>query len=359
MVPARRLIPSPGTTRNSSQPFDSPLLNPPLNSGDAGSGGAASLAGGDARSCAQRRHHRSDRAVLAQPARPSSREPTSPASCCPPDLVAVAVDADIAITFTNPLSNDAAIATQSYPVTDDPGTQKVQDLSVRYALKSVQIQRQPAIRRRRTGRTWSSPDDTALDTGGTSMPRRRSRSPGTPTPAPTAWCQPDRLLINCRTPYSVVDRLVSERRGGARQRRRLPLLPARSGQGVPDPLARPELDGRRTRASAARQPGVQRGRRPVVVDRTARDDERCRRLHRPDRGGRPARTPTRCAVRSTSPTRQSLSPPSCCRCRPGSPAPSPPTTGSTALTAQTVTGDAAPPRSRSPAASLRRSPGSR
>ena len=61
----------------------------------------------------------------------------------PPDLTPVAVDADIAITFTNPLSNDAAIATQSYPTTADPGTQQVQDLTVRYALKSVQIQRSP------------------------------------------------------------------------------------------------------------------------------------------------------------------------------------------------------------------------
>ena len=161
------------------------------------------------------------------------------------------------------------------PSPDDPGTQQVQDLTVRYALKSVQIQRSPRFGPQ--AGTWTdlvAADDTVLDHGG-----------GTVHAAPAvsfAWdadnradgvVRPTRLLINCRTPYSRHRRVVPERRGGARQRRRTSRAAGSTGQGLPDPLARPELDHRASRACGCPgQPALQRWRRPVVVDGAARDD---------------------------------------------------------------------------------------
>jgi hypothetical protein len=192
------------TTWNHSQPFDTPLATPPLGSGSATSPQANSLP------VALHVPALSD--GTTDPTRLYSYNQLAPVSgatvagiVLPADLALVAVDADIAVTFTNPLSNDAAIATQSYPVISDPGTQKVQDLTVRYALKSVQIQRTP--RYGPQAGIWTdlvAADDTTLDTGGTvhAAPAvsfawdADTRADGTVSPA--------RLLINCRTPYSVV-----------------------------------------------------------------------------------------------------------------------------------------------------------
>lgn len=191
-------------TRGHSQPFDSPLANPPISGGDASSPQANSLP--------VPMHVPALSDGTTDPTTLYSYNQLAPVSgapvngvVLPPDLTPVAVDADIAITFTNPLSNDAAIATQSYPTTADPGSQQVQDLTVRYALKSVQIQRSPRFGPQ--AGTWTdlvAADDTALDTGGTVQA----------TPAVSfAWdadtradggVSPTRLLINCRTPYSVV-----------------------------------------------------------------------------------------------------------------------------------------------------------
>jgi hypothetical protein len=191
-----------GHSYNSSQPMDSPLLNAPLNSGDAGSGGAGSAAVAmhvpalsDGNTDPNRLYSLNE---LNQVTGASIA-----AVVLPDDLVAVAVDADIAITFTNPLANDAAIATQSYPVTTDPGLQKVQDLSVRYALKSVQIQRRPRF----GGGDWTdllSVVDTALDQGGNVHAAPAVSFSWDADSRADGVVSPNRLLINCRTPYSVV-----------------------------------------------------------------------------------------------------------------------------------------------------------
>ena len=194
------------TTFNDSKPMDSPLVNPPLSGGDAGSPHPSEPA----------------QAMYVPALSDGNTEPTRLYSfneldpvrgadiagvVLPAVLPAVAVDADIAITFTNPVANDATIATQSYPVSADPGVQKAQDLTVRYALKSVAIQRRPRFGP--GAGTWTdlvAPADTALDLSGG----------GTVHTAPAvsfAWdadnradgiVSPTRLLINCRSPYSIV-----------------------------------------------------------------------------------------------------------------------------------------------------------
>lgn len=191
-----------GHSDSPSQPMDSRLLNPPLSGGDAGNGGSQAptspmhvpaLSDGNTDPTALYSFNQLSQVSTADVS----------AVVMPDDLTPVAVDVDIAITFTNPLANDAAIATQSYPVTTDPGLQTVQNLSVRYALKSVAIQRRPRF----GGGGWTdlvAAVDTALDLGGNIHA----------TPAVSfAWdadsradgvVSPNRLLINCRTPYSVM-----------------------------------------------------------------------------------------------------------------------------------------------------------
>lgn len=191
-----------GHSDEPSQPMDSPLLNPPLVGGDAGGGGAQAPAAamhvpalGDGNTDPARLYSFNQLNQVGVP------DVTS--VVLPDDLTAVAVDADIAITFTNPLANDAAIATQSYPVTTDPGLQKVQDLSVRYALKSVQIQRRPRF----GGGGWTdlvSVADTALDTGGVLHAAPAVSFAWDADSRADGVVSPNRLLINCRTPYSVV-----------------------------------------------------------------------------------------------------------------------------------------------------------
>jgi hypothetical protein len=122
-------------------------------------------------------------------------------------LTPVAVDADVCLEFANPLANDAAIAADTYAGGVDAGVQKVQDLTVRYALKSVSIKRSPRFGP--GAGTWTdlvAAVDTELDLSGG----------GSVHAAPAVsfrWdsdnradgvLSPKRLLINSRTPYSLV-----------------------------------------------------------------------------------------------------------------------------------------------------------
>ena len=122
------------------------------------------------------------------------------------DLPVVAVDADVCIQFTNPVANDAAIATDTYVAGTDLGVQQVQNLTVRYALKSVSIKRSPRFGP--DAGTWTdlvAAVDTELDVSGG----------GTVHAAPAVsfrWdvdnradgvLSPTRLLLNSRTPYSL------------------------------------------------------------------------------------------------------------------------------------------------------------
>ena len=124
----------------------------------------------------------------------------------PDDLTPVAVDADIVLTFTNPLSNDALIATDTYGPGGDLGVQQVQDLTVRYALKSVAIQRSPRFGP--DAGTWTdlvAAVDTELDLSGGGSTHA--------TPAVSFRWDADsradgvlatnRLVINARTPYTL------------------------------------------------------------------------------------------------------------------------------------------------------------
>jgi len=192
------------TTWNHAQPFDTPLVTPPINSGAASSPQASSLP--------VSMHVPALSDGVTDPTTLYSFNQFAPVSgaavtgvALPADLMPVAVDADIVLTFTNPLSNDAGIATQSYPTTADPGAQTVQDMTVRYALKSVQIQRRPRFG---VGAgVWSdlvTAEDTALDTSGVvhAAPAvffawdADNRADGVVSPA--------RLMINCRTPFSLI-----------------------------------------------------------------------------------------------------------------------------------------------------------
>jgi hypothetical protein len=125
----------------------------------------------------------------------------------PADLVPVAVDAEVSLTFVNPLANDALIATDSYTGTGDLGTQKVQDLTVRYALKRVTIQRRPRFGS--GSATWTdlvAAADTELDlSGGGAVHLAPAVSFRWDTDSRAdGVLAPNRLLINCRTPYSLV-----------------------------------------------------------------------------------------------------------------------------------------------------------
>jgi len=123
------------------------------------------------------------------------------------DIPVVAVDADVSIEFTNPVANDAAIATDTFTASGvDPGVQRVQDMTVRYALKSISIKRSPRFGS--GAGTWTdlvADIDTQLDLAGGGSVHA--------TPAVSfRWdadsradgvLAPKRLLINSRTPYSL------------------------------------------------------------------------------------------------------------------------------------------------------------
>jgi hypothetical protein len=117
------------------------------------------------------------------------------------DLPIVSTDATIAINFGQPLANDSAIATGTYDGTTDLGVQRVQDLKVRYGLRSIAVRRSPRFGP--TAGTWSDlvkESDTAFAIGGAA-----------PQTLTFAWdvdsradgrLSPLRLLLNSDAPYS-------------------------------------------------------------------------------------------------------------------------------------------------------------
>jgi hypothetical protein len=119
------------------------------------------------------------------------------------DIPIVATDTTIVINFCNPVSNDMAVAADTYGAAGDAGVQKVQDLTLRYGLKSIAVRRSPRLG---TGAgVWTdlvAPEDTALDLSGTvhlapALTFRwdaDSRAEGS--------LSPKRLLINSATPYT-------------------------------------------------------------------------------------------------------------------------------------------------------------
>jgi hypothetical protein len=190
-----------------SQPFDTTTLTQPLHSGSASSPSAPGSA-----------------AVAALVVPPLSDGNADPAQLYTfnqlagvsgaalddlhlrDDVPVVAVDADVCVQFTNPVANDAAIATDTYVGGADLGVQQVQNLTVRYALKSVSIKRSPRFGP--DAGTWTdlvAAVDTELDVSGG----------GTVHAAPAVsfrWdadnradgvLSPTRLLLNSRTPYSL------------------------------------------------------------------------------------------------------------------------------------------------------------
>jgi hypothetical protein len=190
-----------------AQPFDNEILNPPLSS--AGASIPAAVPGGG------------PAALLAPPLSDGNADPTALYTFnglaavtgaavedvhLRQDLPIVAVDADISIEFSNPVANDAAVATDTYTGGSDLGVQQSGDVTVRYALASIAIHRSPRFGP--WAGTWTdliAPNDTELDvTGG-----------GTLHAVPAVSFQwdadcradgllsPRRLLINSRTPYSL------------------------------------------------------------------------------------------------------------------------------------------------------------
>jgi hypothetical protein len=195
-------------TWNESLPFDTSTITQPLSGGSAGS---PVVPGNDAHG-----------ALLVPPNGDGNADPKrlytfnglQGVSGAPlqdvhgrGDVPVYAVDADVVLDFTNPLANDAAIATETYDSSGgDAGVQVVQDLTVRYALKSVSIQRSPRFGP--GAGTWTdlvAAADTELDLSGG----------GSVHTAPTVsfrWdadqradgvLAPKRLIVNSRTPYTL------------------------------------------------------------------------------------------------------------------------------------------------------------
>ena len=122
------------------------------------------------------------------------------------DLPIVAVDADISVNFSNPVANDAAIATDTYVSGTDLGVQKSGDLTIRYALTSIAIQRSPRFGD--GAGTWTdlvAAVDTELDLagGGTLHATPAVSFRWDADTRADGLLSPKRLLINGRTPYSV------------------------------------------------------------------------------------------------------------------------------------------------------------
>jgi hypothetical protein len=113
----------------------------------------------------------------------------------------VSTDSMIVIDMAQPVSNDSMIATTTYDGTTDTGVQAVQDLNVRYGLKSVSVRRSPRFGP--TAGTWSdllTDAQSAFSIGGTA-----------PESITFAWDRdtradgklaPKRLLMNSVSPYS-------------------------------------------------------------------------------------------------------------------------------------------------------------
>lgn len=119
------------------------------------------------------------------------------------DIPIVSIDSTIVLNFSQPLSNDSMIASSTYDGTSDAGLQKVQDLSVRYGLKSIAVRRSPRFGP--TAGTWTdfvTDAQTQLSIGGTAPEYlsfawdKDSRADGK--------LAPKRLLINSSAPYSFI-----------------------------------------------------------------------------------------------------------------------------------------------------------
>ena len=120
------------------------------------------------------------------------------------DIPIVSIDSTVAINFTNPVSNDMGVAPETFGQAGDAGVQEVQDLTVRYGLKSIAVRRSPRFGA--GAGTWTdlvAPTDTALDLSGGSVHLAPalafrwdadSRSDGS--------LSPRRLLLNSTTPYT-------------------------------------------------------------------------------------------------------------------------------------------------------------
>ena len=117
------------------------------------------------------------------------------------DIPIVSVDATILLNFSQPLSNDSLVATSTYDGTTDAGLQNVQDLSVRYGLKSIAVRRAPRFGS--TAGTWTdfvTDAQTQFGIGGTA-PEYLSFAWDKDTRA-DGKLAPKRLLINSSAPYS-------------------------------------------------------------------------------------------------------------------------------------------------------------
>ena len=120
------------------------------------------------------------------------------------DIPIVPTDATLAINFTNPVSNDMAVAQDTFGQAGDTGVQQVQDLTLRYGLASITVRRSPRFGA--DAGTWTdlvAASDTALDLSGGSVHLAPalafrwdtdSRSDGS--------LSPKRLLLNSSTPYT-------------------------------------------------------------------------------------------------------------------------------------------------------------
>lgn len=120
------------------------------------------------------------------------------------DLPIVGTDATVAINFTNPVSNDMAVAPDTYGALGDAGVQQVQDLTLRYGLQSIAVRRSPRFGPD-TG-TWTdfvTASQTALDLSGGQLQAAPAlsfqwdvdvRANGT--------LSPTRLLLNGSTPFT-------------------------------------------------------------------------------------------------------------------------------------------------------------
>jgi hypothetical protein len=190
-----------------AQPFSNELLNPPVSSGGADSqaqltaGGPAPLlvpplSDGNADAGTLYTFDRLAAVTGAAVQDVHLRE----------DLPIVAVDAGISVEFSNPVANDAAIATDTYINGTDLSVQKSGDLTIRYALTGIAIQRSPRFGD--GAGTWTdlvAAVDTELDLagGGTLHVTPAVSFRWDADSRADGVLSPKRLLINSRTPYSV------------------------------------------------------------------------------------------------------------------------------------------------------------
>jgi hypothetical protein len=120
------------------------------------------------------------------------------------DIPIVATDAVIAVNFTNPVSNDMGVAAETYTASGDAGVQSVEDITLRYGLKSVSVRRSP--RYGSGAGVWTdlvAPSDTALDiTTNLQLAPALSLRWDADSRADGAMA-PKRLLLNSSTPFTL------------------------------------------------------------------------------------------------------------------------------------------------------------